>query len=346
MKKILITGCAGFIGSHLVRHFINNGDQIIGIDNLSRKGSDINLKILQDNIAKNFTFCKEDIRNFKNLVNIFKDNGPFDLIIHQAAQVAVTISINNPREDFEINALGTLNMLEATRMHSPDSLFEFASTNKVYGKMSNLEVIERNNRYEYKDLISGIKEDCSLDFYSPYGCSKGSADQYVRDYNRIYGLRTVVLRQSCIYGTNQFGIEDQGWVAWFVIASILNKKISIYGDGKQGRDLLWVDDLVRVYASLYDNATKVAGKIFNIGGGVENIMSILELVSTLENSGVMKQKPSFLDWRLGDQKIFACDISNIFNEIGWKPTVCPKEGVAKLIDWATANKEIVKKVLV
>ena len=346
MKKILITGCAGFIGSHLVRYFINNGDQIIGIDNLSRKGSDVNLKILQDNTAKNFIFYKEDIRNFKNLVNIIKEDGPFDLIIHQAAQVAVTISINNPREDFEINALGTLNMLEATRMHSPDSLFEFASTNKVYGKMSNLEVIERNNRYEYKVLISGIKEDYSLDFYSPYGCSKGSADQYVRDYNRIYGLRTVVLRQSCIYGTNQFGIEDQGWVAWFVIASILNKKISIYGDGKQGRDLLWVDDLVRVYASLYDNATKVAGKIFNIGGGVENIMSILELVSTLENSGVMKQKPNFLDWRLGDQKIFACDISSIFSEIGWKPTVYPKEGVAKLIDWATANKEMLKKILV
>jgi CDP-paratose 2-epimerase len=346
MKKILITGCAGFIGSHLAKYFIQSGDQVIGIDNLSRKGTDINVRNLKDISTKNFIFYKEDIRNFKNIVEIFKKDGLFDLIIHEAAQVAVTTSIINPREDFEINALGTLNMLEATRIYSPDSFFEFSSTNKVYGQMYNLQTVETNNRYEYKDLISGIKEDYNLDFYSPYGCSKGAADQYVRDYNRIYGLRTVVLRQSCIYGTNQFGVEDQGWVAWFVIASVLNKQISIYGDGKQCRDLLWVDDLVRAYVDLYDNATKVSGKIFNVGGGVDNIMSIIELVNILKNYGIMKHEPRFLDWRLGDQKIFACDISSIFNEIKWKPTVSPKDGVAKLIDWASANKEILKKVLV
>jgi CDP-paratose 2-epimerase len=345
MKKILITGCAGFIGSHLAKYFIQCGDKVIGIDNLSRKGTDTNLKILQDNSARSFIFLKEDIRNFKNVIEIFKEYGPFDLIIHEAAQVAVTISINNPREDFEINALGTLNMLEATRMYSPDAFFEFSSTNKVYGKMNNLRVTEINNRYEYRDLISGIKEDYSLDFYSPYGCSKGSADQYVRDYSRIYGLKTVVLRQSCIYGTNQFGMEDQGWVAWFVIASVLNKKISIYGDGKQCRDLLWIDDLVRAYAILYDNSNKVAGKIFNVGGGVKNIMSILELVNILKSCGIMKHEPRFLDWRLGDQKVFACDITSIFNEVKWRPIISPKEGVAKLIDWVSINKEMLKKVL-
>jgi CDP-paratose 2-epimerase len=345
MKKILITGSAGFIGSHLAKYFIQSGDQVVGVDNLSRKGTDVNLRILKDTHTKNFIFYREDIRNFKNIVEIFKKNGPFDLIIHEAAQVAVTTSIINPREDFEINALGTLNMLEATRIYSPDSFFEFSSTNKVYGQMHNLQTVESNNRYEYKDLITGIKEDCNLDFYSPYGCSKGAADQYVRDYNRIYGLRTVVLRQSCIYGTNQFGIEDQGWVAWFVIASLLNKQISIYGDGKQCRDLLWIDDLVNVCSALYDNSDKVVGKIFNIGGGVKNIMSILELVHILKESGIMKQEPKFLDWRLGDQKIFACDISSIFNEIKWKPAVSPKDGVAKLIDWASSNKDMLKQVL-
>jgi CDP-paratose 2-epimerase len=345
MKKILITGSAGFIGSHLAKYFIQSGDQVVGVDNLSRKGTDVNLRILKDTHTKNFIFYREDIRNFKNIVEIFKKNGPFDLIIHEAAQVAVTTSIINPREDFEINALGTLNMLEATRIYSPDSFFEFSSTNKVYGQMHNLQTVESNNRYEYKDLINGIKEDCNLDFYSPYGCSKGAADQYVRDYNRIYGLRTVVLRQSCIYGTNQFGIEDQGWVAWFVIASLLNKQISIYGDGKQCRDLLWIDDLVNVCSALYDNSDKVVGKIFNIGGGVKNIMSILELVHILKESGIMKQEPKFLDWRLGDQKIFACDISSIFNEIKWKPAVSPKDGVAKLIDWASSNKDMLKQVL-
>lgn len=345
MKKILITGCVGFIGFHLARYFLESGDKVVGIDNLSRRGCLSNLKTLEASLDKNFKFYKEDIRNFSGIENIFKNEGPFDLVIHEAGQVAVTTSITNPREDFEINALGTFNLLEATRLYSPEAFFEFASTNKVYGKMDSLKVVESNGRYEYEDLKYGVSENFNLDFHSPYGCSKGTADQYVRDYSRIYGLRTVVLRQSCIYGTRQFGIEDQGWVAWFTIAAILNKPISIYGDGKQGRDLLWIDDLVAAYAGLYQNADNVAGKIFNIGGGPNNVLSLNELVDILKNAGVMAQSPVNAEWRHGDQKIFVCDISKISSEIQWKPTVTPHQGVDKLIEWTVTNKEMLNKIL-
>ena len=237
--KILITGCAGFIGCHLSKHYLNKGAQIVGIDNLSRRGSGTNLKWLQSQSNGNFKFYNQNVCSFPDILNIYREYAPFDMVIHEAAQVAVTTSTTDPRTDFEINALGTFNMLEATRMFSPEALFQYASTNKVYGKMNNVEVVRRNGRYEYKDLKEGVAEDFQLDFHSPYGCSKGSADQYVRDYHRIYGLKTTVLRQSCIYGTRQFGIEDQGWVAWFTIASILKKPITIYGDGRQVRDVLW-----------------------------------------------------------------------------------------------------------
>ena len=345
MEKVLITGCAGFIGFHLAQHFLESGASVIGVDNLSRKGCETNLEILLKNYEKNFVFHNEDIRNFSGIEAIFKKHAPFDLVIHEAGQVAVTTSIANPREDFEINALGTFNLLEATRLYSPDSFFEFASTNKVYGKMNDLSVVERNGRYEYEELPNGVSEEYSLDFHSPYGCSKGTADQYVRDYNRIFGLKTVVLRQSCIYGTRQFGVEDQGWVAWFTIASVLNKPITIYGDGKQGRDLLWIDDLVSAYVGLYKNADRVAGKIFNVGGGSENILSLLELVDLLKAAGVMHNDPVRSEWRHGDQKIFVCDITKISNDIQWKPTVSPRQGVAKLIEWTIANKELLSKML-
>ena len=254
--KVLITGCAGFIGCHLTKYFLSIGNEVIGLDNLSRKGGQENLKWLQTLQGK-FEFNKIDIRDFTEVSAIFKRCGQFDLILHLAAQVAVTTSVVDPREDFEINAFGTFNLLEATRLYSPDAFFEFASTNKVYGKMDNVNVVERNGRYEYDMLSKGVNEDYNLDFHSPYGCSKGAADQYVRDYNRIYGLRTVVLRQSCIYGTRQFGIEDQGWIAWFIIASLLEKPITIYGDGMQIRDVLWIEDLADVWVKLFENADKV-----------------------------------------------------------------------------------------
>ena len=345
MRKVLITGCAGFIGSHLVSFFVKNGDMVIGIDNLSRKGSQSNLDWLMKNQKSNFVFYKEDICNFPNIVEIFKKNKGIDLIIHEAAQVAVTTSVANPREDFEINALGTFNLLEATRLYAPNAFFEFASTNKVYGEMEDVQVVERNGRYEYETQTKGIAEKYCLDFHSPYGCSKGVADQYVHDYSRIYGLRTVVLRQSCIYGTRQFGVEDQGWVAWFIIASILGRPITIYGDGKQGRDILWIDDLVDAYVKCYESADKVSGKIFNVGGGSQNILSLLELVDYLKEEGILAQTPAFSDWRPGDQKIFVCDIDKIFNVLGWKPSISPREGIKKLILWARGNKSLLNDML-
>jgi len=345
MQKILITGCAGFIGFHLAKHFLEAGATVVGLDNLSRRGCETNLRLLQDAHAGNFRFHREDIRNFAGLEAVFRQHAPFDLVIHEAAQVAVTTSVANPREDFEINALGTFNLLEATRLHSPDAFFEFASTNKVYGQMSGLGVVERGGRYEYESLPAGVNEGHSLDFHSPYGCSKGTADQYVHDYSRIYGLRTTVLRQSCIYGTRQFGVEDQGWVAWFTIASILGKPVTIYGDGKQGRDLLWIDDLVRAYDGLYRNADKVAGHVFNVGGGPENVLSLRELVGMLKDAGVMRGDPPLAAWRHGDQKIFVCDISKISAAIGWRPTVSPRQGVARLVEWSSANRGLLERTL-
>jgi CDP-paratose 2-epimerase len=345
MAKVLITGCAGFIGFHVAKRYLELGATVVGIDNLSRRGSEANLQLLQSEHKAGFRFHREDIRNFSAMEKIFKTYAPLDLVIHEAAQVAVTTSIARPREDFEINALGTFNLLEATRLHSPNAFFEFASTNKVYGKMDDLGVIERNGRYEYANLPNGVGERYGLDFHSPYGCSKGTADQYVRDYSRIYGVRTAVLRQSCIYGTRQFGLEDQGWVAWFTIASVLDKQLTIYGDGKQGRDLLWIDDLVEAYVGLYKNADNVAGQVFNIGGGPGNILSLLELVAMLKEAGILSREPAFSAWRDGDQKIFVCDTRRIASAIQWKPVVSPAQGVKRLIDWTVANKDLLSRML-
>jgi len=345
MQKVLITGCAGFIGFHLAKHFLELGATVIGIDNLSRKGCQTNLELLQQGHGGRFRFHRQDIRDFAAIESIFKEHAPLDLVIHEAGQVAVTTSIANPREDFEINALGTFNLLEATRLHSPDAFFEFASTNKVYGKMDDLGVVERNGRYEYANLPDGVSEEHALDFHSPYGCSKGTADQYVRDYSRIYGVRSVVLRQSCIYGTRQFGIEDQGWVAWFTIASVLGKPLTIYGDGKQGRDLLWIDDLVQVYVGLYANADRVAGQVFNVGGGPANVLSLLELVAMLKSAGVLRREPAFSAWRDGDQKIFICDTRRVADAARWQPKVTPAQGVARLIEWTTANRDLLARML-
>lgn len=346
MSKIIITGCAGFIGCHIAKYFLEKGFTVIGIDDLSRVGSEENLSYLDSLNYSDFIFFKTDIRDYTKIKDIFiQHNKEIDLIIHLAGQVAVTTSVLNPRSDFEINALGTLNLLEATRHYSPNALFEFASTNKVYGKMQDLHIIERNGRYEYETLLKGVDEEYGLDFHSPYGCSKGAADQYVRDYSRIYGIKTVVFRQSCIYGTHQFGVEDQGWVAWFVIASLLGKNITIYGDGKQGRDILWIDDLVQVYYKAYENSSEVNGEIFNIGGGPQNILSLLELVGILKAENVLKSEPNFSDWRPGDQKIFVADISKIKGKIDWCPKTDPLTGIRKLISWAKENEALLRKIV-
>ncbi len=340
MTKVFISGCAGFIGFHLSKYYLEKGFKVVGLDNLSRNGSEVNLDYLQK--FENFLFCKENITNYDGLKTIFNLHGSFDLVIHQAAQVAVTTSVVNPRLDFETNILGTFNLLEATRNNSPKAVFQYASTNKVYGEMNSLKVHKKVDRYDYESLKNGIDEEFPIDFHSPYGCSKGSADQYVRDYNRIYGLKTMVLRQSCIYGTNQFGLEEQGWIAWFIIGAILEKKLSIYGDGYQARDVLWIDDLVQAYDKLYLNSEKTAGKIFNIGGGKDNVLSVNKLITYLKESKIIKLEPSKEDWRPGDQKIYISNISKIEKLTNWKPLIDPKTGVDKLIKWCQNNNQLFK----
>ncbi len=334
--KVLITGGAGFIGINSAERFLKEGHEVIIFDNLSRKGAGKNLEWLEQR-AK-FTFLKGDIRDFRQVKACFTDCKGIDVVLHMAAQVAVTLSVSDPREDFEINALGTFNICEGVRRFRPEAVLLNASTNKVYGAMDDLEVVEKEGKYRYKSLPRGIPEDRTLDFHSPYGCSKGAADQYVVDYARIYGLRTVDFRQSCIYGPRQFGVEDQGWVAHFTICSVLGSPITIYGDGKQTRDILWIGDLVDCYLKAIDKIGKAGGNAYNIGGGAGNVLSLLELISMLERSLDRKVRYGFDDWRPGDQKTFVCDIEKARKDLGWKPKVKVEEGVQALIDWVVQNK--------
>lgn len=336
--RLLITGGAGFIGANCANHFANQGHEVIIFDNLSRVGSEKNLEWIKRKCS--VEFVKGDLRRYQDLVDIIAQKGPFDLVLHMAAQVAVTTSVTRPREDFEINAIGTFNLLEALRQHNPETTLIYASTNKVYGEMEDLNIIEIDGRYMYQDSPEGVDEERNLDFHSPYGCSKGAADQYCRDYFRIYGLKTIVMRQSCIYGYRQFGVEDQGWVAWFCIAAVMGKQITIYGDGKQIRDILFIDDLVRVFELAYEKRDQIAGKVYNIGGGPLNTLSLHELIRHLEKLKDEKLPLTYDDWRPGDQKVFVSNISLAENDFGWKPVVGVEEGVKKLYNWVNENKQL------
>jgi CDP-paratose 2-epimerase len=262
-----------------------------------------------------------------------------DVIVHLAGQVAVTTSVTNPREDFEANALGTFNALEAARASGRNPVFVYASTNKVYGGMEDVALTEEPTRWRYTDLEFGCSETQPLDFHSPYGCSKGTGDQYVRDYARIYGLRTVVMRQSCIYGTRQFGVEDQGWIAWMTIAAVTGKQIAIYGDGKQVRDVLFVDDLLDAYDAAIEKIDVAAGQVYNIGGGPGNVMSVWVEFGPILEKLLGKQIPVARgDWRPGDQKVFYADIRKAERELGWKPKIGVEQGVERLFAWVKENK--------
>ncbi len=335
--QVLITGGAGFIGCNTAKSLGEAGWDVVVLDNLSRPGSEMNLDWLRRQLS--FDFVNADIRNAQKVAEVIA-NGHFDVVVHLAAQVAVTTSVLSPRLDFEINALGTLNVLEAIRCHSPNTILLNASTNKVYGQLSDVAVREGDTRYEFVHNSHGIAETQPLDFHSPYGCSKGAADQYVIDYARIYGLRCVNFRQSCIYGYRQFGIEDQGWVAWFTIAHVLGKPITIYGDGKQVRDVLFVDDLVAVFRCAIDAIDSVSGRTFNIGGGVQNTLSLLELIEYLEDLSGRSVTYSFADWRPGDQPVYVSDIRQARVDLNWSPTVSVKEGVARLYDWVAQNEAL------
>lgn len=260
-----------------------------------------------------------------------------DFVLHLAGQVAVTRSLKDPRTDFEANALGTLNVLEALRAHAPAATLIYSSTNKVYGGMEDLSVRESDRRYSYEDLPFGVDESRSLDFLSPYGCSKGAADQYVRDYSRIYGLKTVVFRQSCIYGPRQFGVEDQGWIAWLMIATLLGRRITVYGDGKQMRDILYVDDMIDAFDAARDRIGTAAGKVYNVGGGCDNTLSLRELIEYLESRTGKALEVETSDWRAGDQRVYVSDIRLMADDLGWKPRVCGNDGIAHLYDWVTEH---------
>jgi CDP-paratose 2-epimerase len=339
--KILVTGGAGFIGSNLSHHYLNKGHEVIVFDNLSRKGTEKNLEWLNANHKKNLTFIKGDIRNFDSLLDASKYA---DMIFHTAAQVAVTTSVKNPREDFEINALGTFNVLEAARQNSTDPIIIFCSTNKVYGNNVNIiSIVEKERRYEFSDpkFTDGIPEDFSTDAneHTPYGSSKYAADVFMRDFSAVYGMKTVTFRCSCIYGIRQFGNEDQGWVAYFTISSILKKPIIIYGDGKQVRDILFIDDLVNAFDTASESINKTKGYVFNIGGGPNNTISLLELINLLEKLTGNKIKFNFEDWRPFDQKIYVSDIKKAKKTFGWRPNITKEEGIKKLFDWINSEKK-------
>lgn len=331
--RILITGGAGFIGCNVADAFLADGDEVIVLDDLSRPGSDLNLAWLRDR-HPTVHFIRADVRNEQVIHTCVRDAGSVDGVIHLAAQVAVTTSVNDPRFDFEVNALGTLNVLEAVRACGIDPVIIYASTNKVYGSVEHLRVAERDGRYTFVDCPEGISEEEPLDFHSPYGCSKGAADQYVRDYARIYGLRTVVMRQSCIYGRRQFGTEDQGWIAWFIFAALSGKPITIYGDGHQVRDVLFIDDLISAYRAAL-NIPAAWGEVFNIGGGPAHTMSVWsEFGPLLERLCGSKIDVSFMDWRQGDQRIFVSDVRKAARILGWSPIVAPEQGIQELFTWA------------
>jgi CDP-paratose 2-epimerase len=352
--KILISGAAGFIGGHAAARYLSQGATVIGFDNLSRKGNVENLTWLAAQAVADssdgqisgraFAFEHVDIRNESDVLGLFERHADADVVIHLAGQVAVTTSFLNPRMDFEANALGTLNLLEATRMYAPGAVFLFASTNKVYGGMEQIRVERKGDRYAYADYPAGIPETAPLDFHSPYGCSKGTADQYVRDYARMYNLKTVVFRQSCIYGTRQFGVEDQGWIAWFTIARLLGRQITVYGDGMQVRDVLWVDDLLDLYQAAIDQIDLAKGRVFNAGGGASHTMSLLELLDLIDGQFGQGPPVARADWRPGDQRVFVADVSKAQRVLGWAPKVGPAEGVRRLAEWARESVDVLRAV--
>jgi CDP-paratose 2-epimerase len=336
--KTLITGGAGFIGSNLAHRLLDQDHEVVVYDNLSRQGADKNVAWLRAEHGDRWTLLKADIRDFETLCQAAADA---DVIYHLASQVAVTTSVHDPRHDFEVNALGTFNVLEAARLSGRRPILLYASTNKVYGGMEEVTVVETASGYAYRDHPHGIPETHPLDFHSPYGCSKGAGDQYVRDYARIYGLPTVVFRQSCIYGSRQFGIEDQGWVAWFLIAAVTGQPIAIYGDGKQVRDVLWVGDLLDLYERSIAKIKIAAGQVYNVGGGPENTLAVWqELGPMLARLLGREIEVTYRDWRPGDQRIFVADIRKAGRELGWSPKTSKEEGVRQLCDWVVANKAL------
>lgn len=336
MRKVFITGGAGFIGTNAAAYFSKKGDEVTIFDNFSREGTRENAEWLVSECPG----VQVIVGDVRDAAAVEKAMAGAEVVIHLAGQVAVTTSVTDPGSDFEVNALGSFNVLEAARKMERMPIMLYSSTNKVYGGMEDVGIVEKNGRYAYDGLPMGVSEERGLDFHSPYGCSKGCADQYFHDYFRIYGLRTVVLRQSCIYGYRQFGVEDQGWVAWFAIAAMFGKELTIYGDGKQVRDVLFIEDLIRAYDLAIQHIEKTAGRVYNIGGGPDKTLSLLELLDYLEKYFGKKIERKFTDWRPGDQQVYISDIRKAKADFGWEPKFGAEDGVGNLINWISENRKM------
>ena len=334
--KLLINGGCGFLGSNLASYAIEHGYDVTVFDNMSRLGSDKNREWL--GTLGSFTFIHGDTRNKNDVENVIRE-GQFDAIFHLAGQVTMTKSITDPYKDFEVNAMGAMNVLEAIRKYSMQTAIIFSSTNKVYGDLDYYNYEETDTRYICKESPKGFDESVPLDFRSPYGCSKGCADQYMLDFSRIYGVRSVVFRHSSMYGSRQFATYDQGWVGWFVAKAMEkyrnpgSEPFTISGNGKQVRDLLQAQDMINLYFTALDHIDDIYGQAYNIGGTMAQSLSLLELFAMLEKALDIKMEYTKLPPRQSDQKVFVADISKIKNKIGWEPKVTALEGVTKMIDW-------------
>ncbi len=336
----MITGGAGFIGTNLAARLLSEGKNVMIYDNLSRDGVEKNLKWLQNTYGDKLIIQIADINETHILEESVKHATE---VFHFSAQVAVTTSLTNPLVDFQVNLQGTFNLLEAIRKteHKPPLLF--TSTNKVYGNLTDIEMKANSTRYFPldKDIKkSGVSEERALDFHSPYGCSKGAADQYILDYSRSYGLKTAVFRMSCIYGPHQFGTEDQGWVAHFLISALENKPIVIYGNGKQVRDILFVEDLMEAFLLARKNINDLAGEVFNIGGGVENSVSLLEILDLIKEITGKELNLSFENWRTGDQQYYISNTGKFREATGWSTKFSVNKGMEELLQWLCKTKNI------
>jgi CDP-paratose 2-epimerase len=337
-RSILISGGAGFIGSNLARHYLFQGAFVRVLDDLSRPGVEHNLRMLRA-LGGDFEFIRGSVRDRKMMHSAVSGVAE---VYHLAAQVAVTSSVADPRNDFETNLLGTFNVLEAARQAARPPFLLFTSTNKVYGELAGVPLLEERHRYRFADR-DAIDESQSLDFQSPYGCSKGAAEQYVRDHARVYGLPAVVFRMSCIAGPQQFGNEDQGWLAHFLYAALDRRNITIYGNGKQVRDILHVSDLIAAMEAAYQNRDFTSGQIFNIGGGLHNSGSLLDVLSEIE---ALAGHSVELDWespRAGDQRVFIANTAKFQHATGWRPTRSVQHTMQDILNWRKENDALFRR---
>ena len=342
-EDILVTGGAGFVGSNFCDYMLSNypNSRVTIYDDFSRAGTEYNLNWLRRNYSgeERISVARARLQDSEPLSEAVWGK---DLVLHAAAQVAVTTSLADPRQDFDTNAIGTLNLLEAARKSNSDPTLLYCSTNKVYGELKGVTIQEKSSRYDFSGILcKGIDESQHFDPCTPYGCSKAVGDMYFQDYSRSYGMKSVVFRMSCIYGVHQYGNEDQAWISHFIISLILGHPLTIYGDGKQVRDILYVDDLCRAFELATKNINKTKGKFFNIGGGPENTYSLLELMEYLERITKKKISKSFGPWRPADQKVYYSNISKAERAFGWSPKITKEAGVRKLYNWTLKNKSLI-----